>query len=119
MRRRFAASFNHRAGARFFPFHTDLFTLADTGAKFGCIYGDPSLALATRERLGTPKTETEWNSTTTPEEGEIVFVLASDKRGRYLIPFPVVFRDDSWWNARTGEKLETFIVGWRRIDDVE
>ena len=38
----------------------------------------------------------EWNSTTTPEEGAVVYVLASDKCGRCLIPFPVVFRDDSW-----------------------
>ena len=44
-------------------------------------------------------TETEWNSTTAPEEGAIVYVLAVDDRGQYLIPFPVVFRDDSWWNA--------------------
>jgi hypothetical protein len=57
--------------------------------------------------------ETEWNRTTAPQEGAIVHVLAMDKRGQYLIPFPVVFRDDSWWNARTGEELDTFIVGWR------
>ena len=40
---------------------------------------------------------TEWNSTTTPEEGTIVYVLAADNIGQYEIPFPVVFRDDSWW----------------------
>jgi hypothetical protein len=56
----------------------------------------------------------EWNSTTTPEEGEIVYVLALDKRGQYEIPFPVVFRDKTWWNARTGEELDTFIAGWWR-----
>jgi hypothetical protein len=67
--------------------------------------------------LGMP--ETEWNSTTAPEEGAIVYVLAADNRGQYLIPFPVVFRDDSWWNARTGEELDTFIVGWRPADNVE
>jgi len=54
----------------------------------------------------------EWNSTTTPEEGEIVYVLALDKRGQYEIPFPVVFRDKT--NARAGEELDTFIAGWRR-----
>jgi hypothetical protein len=47
------------------------------------------------------------------QEGAIVYVLAVDNRGQYVIPFPVVFRDDSWWNARTGEKLDTFIAGWR------
>ncbi len=57
--------------------------------------------------------ETEWNSTTAPEEGAVVQVLAADNRGQYLIPFPVIFRDDTWWNAGTGEQLDTFIVGWR------
>ena len=32
--------------------------------------------------------ETEWNSTTTPEEGAIVYLLAADDRGQYVIPFP-------------------------------
>lgn len=49
--------------------------------------------------------EMESNSATAPEEGAIVYVLAEDNQGRYLIPFPVVFRDDSWWNARTGEVI--------------
>jgi hypothetical protein len=65
------------------------------------------------------KVSFEWNSATTPEEGAIVYALASDDIGPYLIPFPVVFRDDSWWNARTREVLDTFIVGWRRTDDVQ
>ena len=63
--------------------------------------------------------ETEWNSTTTPEVGSTVYVLAADNIGQYLIPFPVVFRDDSWWNARTGEELDVFIAGWRPVDNVE
>jgi hypothetical protein len=63
--------------------------------------------------------EAEWNSTTAPEEGAIVRVLALDHRGQYLIPFPVVFRDDSWWNAHTGEELDTFIAGWRRAANVD
>ena len=62
--------------------------------------------------------EVKWNSTTTPEEGAIVHALASDNRGQYEIPFPVVFRDDSWWNARTGEELDTFIAGWRPAGNV-
>jgi hypothetical protein len=63
--------------------------------------------------------ETEWNSTTTPEEGATVYVLAADNRGQYVIPFLVVFRDDSWWNARTGEELDAFIAGWRPAGNVE
>lgn len=61
--------------------------------------------------------ETEWNNSAPPEEGALVYVLAADKRGQYIIPFPVLFRDDSWWNARTGQKLNTRIVGWRRAED--
>ena len=57
----------------------------------------------------------EWNSTTAPEEGAIVYVLAQDNRGKYVIPFRVVFRDDSWWNPQTGEELDTFISGWRPV----
>jgi hypothetical protein len=63
--------------------------------------------------------ETEWNSTTAPEEGATVYVLAADNRGKYAVPFPVVFRNDSWWNARTGEELDTFIAGWRPAGNVE
>jgi len=29
-----------------------------------------------------------WNSTTTPEEGAVVYMFASDNIGQYLIPFP-------------------------------
>jgi hypothetical protein len=63
--------------------------------------------------------EAEWNSTAPPEEGAIVYVLAADDSGQYMIPFPVVFRDDSWWNAHTGEELDTFIAGWRRSANVD
>jgi hypothetical protein len=57
--------------------------------------------------------ETEWNSTTLPREGELVRVLAHDVHGHYVIPFPVVFRNDTWWNASTGALLEAQIMGWR------
>jgi hypothetical protein len=62
--------------------------------------------------------DTDWNSTTVPEEGAIVEVLALDNIGQYVIPFPVVFRDDSWWNAHTGQELEAFVAGWRPADNV-
>jgi hypothetical protein len=63
--------------------------------------------------------ETEWNSTTAPEEGAVIYVLARDNVGQYVIPFPVVFRDDNWWNPHTGEELDAFIAGWRPADNVE
>jgi hypothetical protein len=41
-----------------------------------------------------------------------------DTRGFYILPFPVEFRDDDWWNARTGEELDCFIAGWTPWDDL-
>ena len=35
--------------------------------------------------------EMAWNSTTTPKEGAIVYVLAADDIGQYVIPFPSYF----------------------------
>lgn len=35
-----------------------------------------------------------------------------DRRGPYCLPFRVVFRGGSWFNAKTGEKLECEIAGW-------
>jgi hypothetical protein len=58
----------------------------------------------------------EWNSTDLPEDGAIIYVLAADGLGRYEIPFPVIFQDDSWCNARTGEELDTFVAGWRPLE---
>jgi hypothetical protein len=60
----------------------------------------------------------EWNNTEAPEEGAIVRVLVSDEGGEYVIPFQVVFRADSWFNAATGEELaeEIFIEGWMMWD---
>lgn len=57
--------------------------------------------------------ETKWNSSTPPKEGDVVRVLAQDRYGEYLIPFPVAFRDNAWWNPGTGEQLTAEIVGWR------
>jgi hypothetical protein len=72
-----------------------------------------------RVERSTEMPQAEWNRITIPEDGAIVYVLAQDNRGQYVIPFPVVFRDDSWWNACTGEELDTFIAGWRPADNVE
>lgn len=55
----------------------------------------------------------EWNNNEPPMNNAIVQVLAEDQRGQYEVPFPVVFRDDSWWNAHTGEELDAYIAAWR------
>jgi len=38
---------------------------------------------------------------------------------QYEIPFAVVFRDDTWWNASTGEELDAFVTGWSPPDYAE
>ena len=46
--------------------------------------------------------EIAWIDSRAPVEGQIVHVRVRDTRGFYVLPFPVEFRDDDWWNARTG-----------------
>ena len=60
--------------------------------------------------------EIAWIDTRAPVEGQIVHVRVRDTRGFYVLPFPVEFRDDDWWNARTGEELDCFIAGWAPWD---
>ena len=62
--------------------------------------------------------ESQWNNTAAPEDGAIVRVLVSDDGGQYVIPFPVLFRADSWFNAASGEELaeEIFVEGWAPWD---
>ncbi len=54
-----------------------------------------------------------WNSSEAPANNEQVEVYSSDHRGFYVIPFPVVFCNDCWLNAATGEELVVYIEGWR------
>jgi hypothetical protein len=57
--------------------------------------------------------EAGWNETDAPAEGQIVQVRAQNGFGFYVLPFPVEFRDDEWWNAHTGHKLDCYVAGWR------
>lgn len=41
----------------------------------------------------------EWNNWDAPENDDLVYVRAEDQRGQYEVPFPVVFRDERWWNV--------------------
>ncbi len=61
-------------------------------------------------------TRHEWNSAVVPPDGEIVDVLAMDDKGRYEVPFPVVFKDNCWLNASTNEELDAFVAAWRPRD---
>jgi hypothetical protein len=51
-----------------------------------------------------------------PSEGQLVRVRAQDQRGYYTIPFPFEFKDDGWFNATNGEKLDCFGAGWKPFD---
>ncbi len=57
-----------------------------------------------------------WNSQTVPQDGAIVYVLAMDDKGKYELPFPVLFKNDSWLNASTREEIGVFIAAWRPHD---
>jgi hypothetical protein len=54
-----------------------------------------------------------YRSDAMPEDGQIVDVVAEDRRGRYALPFPVLYCNDEWMNAQSGERLECYICGWR------
>jgi hypothetical protein len=59
----------------------------------------------------------EWNDTEAPAEGQLVSVRARDQGGFYVIPFPVQFRNDGWFNPKTGEELDCYIAGWKPVDN--
>ena len=60
--------------------------------------------------------DAKWNNESLPENDAVVYVLAEDKRGQYQVPFPVVFRDDCWWNAETAQELDAYIAAWRPFE---
>jgi len=55
-----------------------------------------------------------WQSGT-PREGQLVRVQAQDYRGLYVVPFAVVYQEGAFWNARTQERLDCYVMGWRDI----
>jgi hypothetical protein len=59
--------------------------------------------------------EPNWIDSDAPAEGQLVQVRAQDRRGFYVLPFAVIFRDDEWWNARTEEPLDCFVAAWRSL----
>jgi hypothetical protein len=43
-----------------------------------------------------------------------VEALARDKIGTYTLPFPCLYADGRWTNAKTGLAIAAEIVGWRK-----
>jgi hypothetical protein len=46
-------------------------------------------------------------------EGALAALLCEDHVGTYTIPFPCRRSDGAWLNARTDERIEVEVVGWR------
>ncbi|MGO9768430.1 MAG: hypothetical protein ACLPSW_02535 [Roseiarcus sp.] len=63
-----------------------------------------------------PSIDSDWIDTDAPAKGQIVQVRSKNHHGFYIVPFPVEFRDDEWWNARTGQKLDCFVAAWRPLN---
>ena len=65
-----------------------------------------------------PSIDSDWIDTAAhaPVEGQIVQVRSKNHHGFYIVPFPVEFRDDEWWNMHTGQKLDCFVAAWRPLN---
>jgi hypothetical protein len=63
-----------------------------------------------------PSIDSDWIDTDAPAEGQIVQVRAQNGLGFYVLPFAVVFHDDEWWNAWTGEPLDCYVAGWKPMN---
>ena len=64
--------------------------------------------MATRERRLA-----EFDSEGAPPAGEQMELLCQDNSGTYRLPFPCIYIEGRWTNARTGEIIDAEVVGWR------
>jgi hypothetical protein len=55
----------------------------------------------------------EFNTHQEPNPTDDVELLCEDHRGTYVLPFPCRRVDRMWLNAKTGEKVEAEVLGWR------
>jgi hypothetical protein len=54
----------------------------------------------------------EWNLGT-PDNSASVTAFSVARGVPYTLPFPVRYREGSWFNATTGDKLACDVRGWR------
>jgi hypothetical protein len=47
-------------------------------------------------------------------EGQAFEILCEDHVGTYALPFLCVWRDDAWWSAESGGRIDARVVGWRK-----
>ena len=48
-----------------------------------------------------------------PPPGLQMQLLCQDNSGTYVVPFPCIYMDGRWINARTSEPIDAEVVGWR------
>ena len=56
----------------------------------------------------------EFTADDNPPTDMIVELLCEDHRGTYVLPFNCARTDGEWQNARTGERIEVTVLGWRK-----
>ena len=48
------------------------------------------------------------------QDGQVFEILCEDHVGTYMLPFRCHWRDEGWWNAELGERIDAKVVGWRK-----
>ncbi len=59
----------------------------------------------------------EFTTDVEPQPGSDVELLCEDHNGTYVLPFPCHRVDGAWLNTKTGEDVQSEVVGWRAWDD--
>jgi len=55
---------------------------------------------------------TDWE----PQAASDIELLCEDHNGTYVLPFPCHRQGGVWFNSKTGEAVESEVVGWRSWD---
>lgn len=56
-----------------------------------------------------------WNSDSLPTDARPVQVFVIDRKGSFVIPFPVVYCSGKWRNASDKVELVAKVGGWRKL----
>jgi hypothetical protein len=51
-----------------------------------------------------------------PQSASEIELLCEDHNGTYVLPFPCHRCGGAWFNSKTGEAVESEVVGWRSWD---
>jgi hypothetical protein len=53
-------------------------------------------------------------SDTERPQGQVFEVLCEDHVGTYELPFLCLWRENDWWSAESGARIDAKVIGWRR-----